>query len=103
MKPPTDGPRIGPSSAGIVIQLIAWTSSDFGTLLMTMMRPTGVIIAPPTPCNVRHTTSSASVCDKPQNSELIEKITIAIMKTRLPPNLSESHPLTGTNTARARR
>ena len=51
MKPPSGGPTIGPTSAGIVTQAIAATRSLFSTVRTSTSRPTGVIIAPPMPCN----------------------------------------------------
>ena len=48
-KPPSGGPRIGPSRAGMLSSAKAATVSDFGTLRRTTSRPTGIIIAPPSP------------------------------------------------------
>ena len=60
MNPPTGGPSIGPTSAGMVIQAMACTSSLFGTLRSKTSRPTGIIIAPPMPWMERATTKPAS-------------------------------------------
>ena len=53
MKPPIGGPTTGPSSAGMVSQAIAATSSVFAAVRSSSSRPTGTIIAPPMPCRTR--------------------------------------------------
>ena len=68
-----------------------------------MMRPTGTIIAPPTPCRVREITSCRTLTERAHVSELSVKMQIATMKTRLAPKRSAAHPLIGTKTATARR
>ena len=45
--------------AGIISQAIALTSSDFDTARSMTSRPTGDIIAPPTPCSMRAATRNA--------------------------------------------
>src|SRR6266851_8564200 len=103
MKPPKGGPMTGPSIAGTVRYDIAWTRSDFGTLLSTSSRPTGTIIAPPKPCTIRARTSCGSDCDTPQNTDPIVNTTMAMRNTVRAPNLSAIQPLIGMNTARLRR
>ncbi len=49
MKPPSGGPATGPIRAGMVSQAMALTRSDFSTLRNSTSRPTGTIIAPPSP------------------------------------------------------
>ena len=60
MKPPSGGPTIGPTSAGIVTHDSACTISDFGIVRSSTSRPTGTIIAPPVPCTNRPATSAPS-------------------------------------------
>ena len=61
MKPPTGGPRIGPTTAGISTQLVAWIRSRFSTLRISTSRPTGIISAPPMPSKKRATTRKATL------------------------------------------
>ena len=56
--PPIGGPVIGPSSAGMVSQAMAESMSFFGISRSSSSRPTGTIIAPPTPCSSRKAISS---------------------------------------------
>ena len=81
MKPPSGGPRIGPSSAGIVRYDSTLTSSLFSTLFSRTSRPTGTIIAPPIPCTKRATTKPPSELEKPQASEPNTKTAIAQRNT----------------------
>ncbi len=64
------------------------------------MRPTGIIMAPPTPCRTRQATSISRLVDRPHNTEPRVKKPIAEAKTRRVPNRSAIQPLTGMNTAR---
>ena len=45
--------------AGIISHAMARTSSDFDTARSMTSRPTGDIIAPPTPCSMRAATRKA--------------------------------------------
>ena len=74
-----------------------------GTLLTTMTRPTGVIMAPPIPCTVRQSTISASVPDRPHSTELMVNTAMAARNTCRAPKRSAIQPLIGTNTASASR
>ena len=53
MKPPSGGPMMGPSSAGMVSHAIALTMSASVHGAQHTSRPTGTIIAPPMPCSTR--------------------------------------------------
>ena len=99
--PPSTGPSIGPSIAGTVSQLSARTSSDFSTLRSSTSRPTGTIIAPPTPCTKRPATSSPSPSLAAQPSEPSRNTPIAPMNTGLAPKRSATQPLTGMKIANA--
>ncbi len=57
MKPPSGGPQIGPTSAGIVTSDMALSSNFLSMLRTRMRRPTGVIIAPPMPWTTRASTN----------------------------------------------
>ena len=81
MKPPSGGPRIGPSSAGIVRYDSTRTRSRFSTLFSSTSRPTGTIIAPPMPCTKRDTTKPPSELEKPQASDPNTKTAIAARNT----------------------
>ena len=103
MKPPTGGPMIGPSKAGMVSQAMASTSPDFGVVLRMISRPTGVIIAPPMPWRTRAATSSTSESDRAQAIEPAPNTTIAARKTVRAPYRSAIHPEAGMKIARERR
>ncbi len=103
MKPPSGGPAIGPTIAGMVNHASAETSSDFGTLRNMTSRPTGTIIAPPIPCTMRARTKSVSVDAKPQNIDPSMKMASASRKMGFAPKRSAIQPLTGINTASDKR
>ena len=103
MRPPTGGPAKGPSSAGMVSQASASTSSDFGMERSRMMRPTGTIMAPPIPCRARDATSQPREDDIPQATEPMVNTAIATRNTSLAPNRSAIQPLIGMNTVRLSR
>src|SRR6202046_65436 len=100
MKPPTGGPTTGPNTAGTVRYDIAVTSSDLAMFFRTIRRRTGTIMAPPNPCRMRDATNSGSEFEKPQNTEPVVKIRIAVRKTVRAPNRSAIQPLIGMKTAR---
>ena len=77
--------------------------SCLGILRSTTRRPTGTIIAPPTPCSTRAATSCAVLCDSAQRIEPTVKSTIAARNTRRAPWRSAIQPLNGMNTARLSR
>ena len=103
MKPPTGGPTTGPSSAGTVSQAMAATSSDFAAVRSSSSRPTGTIIAPPSPCSTRAATSSTSPLDRPHRIEPTVNTTIAHWNTVRVPYRSATQPLAGINTVRLSR
>ena len=51
--PPSAGAITGATRAGQVRYAMALTSSDLAVVRSTTSRPTGTIIAPPTPCSTR--------------------------------------------------
>ena len=65
-----------------------------------MIRPTGTIIAPPTPCTKRASVKVAREFDAAHSSEPVTKMPIAVRKIVRAPNRSASHPHTGMNTPR---
>ena len=77
MKPPSGGPTIGPTSAGIVTHESACTISDFGMVRSSTSRPTGTIIAPPVPCTNRPATSAPSESLSAQPTEPSRNTAIA--------------------------
>ena len=78
---------------------IVRSSSLFGVSASTTRRPTGTIIAPPTPCRTRIATSSARLVLSAHPSEASVKTAIAVRKMRRAPNRIVSQPLTGISTA----
>ena len=81
MKPPSGGPITGPINAGTVTQAIAFTSALLSINRNSTRRPTGVIIAPPTPCRMRAITKSDTDEDIAQPMEPAMKTAIAALKT----------------------
>ena len=98
-RPPASGAITGATSAGQTMNAIVRRSSLFGVSASTTRRPTGTIIAPPTPCRTRITTSSARLVLSAQPSDASVKSTIAVRKIRRAPNRIVSQPLTGIRTA----
>jgi hypothetical protein len=93
--PPTGGPTIGPTSAGIVSQAMALTSCDFSVDLSSTSRPTGVIIAPPMPCRKRAATNSMRLPEMAQAIDPARKTPIAMAKMRRAPKRSAIQPEIG--------
>ncbi len=65
----------------------------------TTSRPTGVISAPPMPCNTRNAVNATSPRDSPHRSEATVNTPIAATNVARAPTRSATHPLTGINTA----
>src|SRR5215472_12858049 len=78
-------------------------SSDFSTLRNRTSRPTGTIMAPPSPCSTRAAVSSAALPDSPHRIEPKVNSAMAARKMVRPPKRSGAQPDTGTNTARLSR
>ena len=100
MKPPSGGPRIGPSMAGISTQDIAATRLRFSTLRISTSRPTGIIMAPPMPWKNRASTSSGRLGAWAQAMEPRVKAMMAARNTLRAPKRSAMRPLTGMKMAR---
>ena len=75
------------------------TISDLETLRSNTSRPTGTIIAPPRPWNMRAPISVGSEVDAPQRIEPSVKTTIAEQNTVRAPSLSATQPDAGMKTA----
>jgi hypothetical protein len=99
MAPPSAGASTGAVSAGQVSRAIARTLSDLPDRRSTASRPTGTIIAPPTPCSTRIPTSIGSVVLTAHPTEATVNSAMAVMKTRRTPNRSAIHPVAGMSTA----
>ncbi|CRL45908.1 hypothetical protein SGGMMB4_04046 [Sodalis glossinidius str. 'morsitans'] len=69
---------------------------------MTVSRPTGTIIAPPTPCMTRDSTSSCRLVAHTHSSEPTVNSTMALKNTFFTPKRSASQPLAGNITATVR-
>ncbi len=83
-------------------KLIARMSSDLANVRTIVSRPTGIIIAPPQPCRMRHATSTWMLLDMPQRNDPSVKMPIAEANTRRVPKRSAIQPLIGMKTARLR-
>ena len=90
---------IGPISAGMPISAMALISSDFGTERTRMSRPTGTIMAPPNPWQMRAMMSWLKSCEKPQAIDDRVKIAIASRKMLRAPKRSATQPLMGRKAA----
>ena len=77
---------------------MALTSSVRGTERKMTMRPTGTIIAPPTPCRKRAATKAGSESEKAQQIDPSMKMQMAERKTVREPKRSATQPQTGMNT-----
>lgn len=97
--PPVSGPSSGPNSAGMITKFIARRMPDFGKVLSSAIRPTGIMKAAPIPCRTREATSIGRFADSPQASEPRVNTATAKPNTRRVPNLSASQPLSGISTA----
>ena len=75
------------------------TISDLETLRSSTSRPTGTIIAPPRPWNMRAPISVGSETDAPHRIEPSVNTTIAEQNTVRAPSLSATQPEAGMNTA----
>jgi hypothetical protein len=73
-------------------------NSDLGTTRKMMMRPTGTIIAPPTPWMKRAIVKVASELDAAHSSEPATKMPMAVRNTVRAPKRSASQPHTGMKT-----
>jgi hypothetical protein len=62
---PTGGPTTGATMPGHVIVAIARISLAFSVLRTTIIRPTGTIIAPPTPWSRRAAVNVSTPSDEP--------------------------------------
>jgi hypothetical protein len=102
MRPPTVGPSRGPINAGMMMKLIAASSSDFANVRTIARRPTGVISAAPIPCRIRAATSIGTLTDRPHRIEAVVNTATAVPNTRRVPNRSANQPLNGIPTARLR-
>ena len=83
-------------------KFIARNSSDLGKVRMIASRPTGIIIAAPTPCRMRPATSIGAFCARPHRIEARVNTVTAMLNTRRVPYRSAIQPLTGMHTARLR-
>ena len=82
---------------------MAPTSADFSVVRSTASRPTGTIIAPPSPCSTRAATNGHSPSHSPHSIEAAVKMAIAAANTSRVPYRSATQPLSGMNTARVSR
>ncbi len=95
MKPPSGGPKTGPSIAGVVTTIIARIRSAFGTERSMTKRPTGDIIAPPMPWIMREMTNSQRLFERPHRIEPSMNTPIAARNTVRAPKRSAIQPLKG--------
>ena len=99
MAPPSATAMIGAANAGHVSSAIARTRSDLSEYRNTASRPTGTIMAPPTPCSTRIATSIGRDALAAQPTDATVNITMAVRNTRRMPNRSAIQPVAGISTA----
>jgi len=99
MKPPTVGPTTGATIAGQVIVEMACISRLLSVLRTTIIRPTGTIMAPPSPCSTRAAVKNPIPVDNPQRTDATVNSTSAPPNTLRDPKRSAIQPLTGMKTA----
>ena len=98
-QPPRVGPSKGPIWPGIAIKLIARMKSPLGWLRSTARRPTGSIIAPPTPCTTRAAIKKPRLGESAHSTEPSTNKAIAHMNTRRVPKRSAIQPEAGISIA----
>ena len=103
MNPPTGGPTICPIMPGTSSQDIAETRLRRSTARKRTSRPTGIIIAPPSPWTMRAATRLARFGANAHSTEPPLKTPMAILNTVLAPNRSAAVPLAGMKMARLSR
>ena len=79
------GPSSGPISAGMITKFIAISSSDLANVRTIARRPTGVIMAAPSPCRMRAATSIGTLTANPHSTDATVKMATAIANTRRVP------------------
>ena len=93
------GPISGPISAGMATKLMASRNWSLGKARSTTRRPTGISMAPPTPCSTRAAISWFSVAEAAQAMEPVVNRAMASVKMRRVPKRSASQPVAGMTTA----
>src|SRR4051794_41980477 len=78
---------------------MALMRSDLAVVRSTTSRPTGTIMAPPTPCRTRVAVSIGRPVAAAQATDARVKIATAVMKTRRAPNRGVNPPPAGISTA----
>ena len=101
--PPSTGASTGAASAGQVNSAIVRTRLALPLTRSTASRPTGTIMAPPTPCRMRIPTSIGSETLSAHPIDARVKIAMAAANTGRAPKRSATHPLAGMSTARVTR
>jgi len=86
-----------------LVQAMAETSSAFEAVRSSTSRPTGTIIAPPTPCRMREPTRKIRLGACAHRIEPMVNSAIAPRNTVRDPKRSAALPLAGMNTARLSR
>ncbi len=71
-----------------------------GNVRTIVIRPTGIMRAPPQPWRIRAATSIGMSTERPHRREPSEKTPIAVKKTHRVPKRSAIQPLMGMKTAR---
>src|SRR5258708_3524322 len=69
IRPPATGPTIGPTRRGMATKLMARTRSGLPKVRASVVRPTGIIMAPPRPCRTRQATRLARVVGRAHKDE----------------------------------
>ena len=97
--PPSGGPSSGAVRPGQVSRAMARIRSGLAVVRSTASRPTGTIIAPPSPCSSRAATNHPADPAKPHSSDPRVNTATAAVNTVRAPNRSAAHPPGRMNTA----
>ena len=97
------GPRIGPTSAGMVIVANSRPSARPPAARRRRVCRIGSISPPPMPCSTRKAISDSTFHATPQSIDPARNITSEISHMRLAPNRPTSHPVAGIAIASASR
>ena len=97
--PPSGGPSSGAVRPGQVSRAMARIRSGLAVVRSTASRPTGTIIAPPSPCSTRAATNHPADPAMPHSSDPSVNTATAAVNTARAPNRSAAHPPGRMNTA----
>ena len=100
-QPPRIGPKIGPSSIGIPSTAITRPIRSWPAARVMIVIPSGISMPPPRPCSTRNPTSELTSHAVLHSTDPRVNSSSASMNSRLVPNRSAAHPVSGITDASA--